>query len=139
MIGQTHSSVISISFAYVSRGDKGAEVNGVINERDDASGANNMNENVIIGTSQSSAFVNVIDPTNSRVIFKEVYSSLLGLPIFSSLLLFDYPYYQVLSSYGVLETPSWLRSETILSSLVFHSFLNHAVCPNHLTSVGLIA
>ena len=80
MIGLTDSSNISISFAYVSRGDKDAEVGGEINKRDDANNINNMNDNVIVGNTQS-AFVNVSNETGVNIVLKEVYCSLNGLPL----------------------------------------------------------
>ena len=47
--------------------------------------------------------------------------------------------HQFLSRYGVFSYPSAFSRLTMLSSLPRHSFLNHAVSPNHLTSVGLTA
>ena len=47
--------------------------------------------------------------------------------------------HQFLSRYGVFSYPAAFSRLTMLSSLPRHSFLNHAVSPNHLTSVGLTA
>ncbi len=47
--------------------------------------------------------------------------------------------HQFLSRYGVFSYPAAFSRLTMLSSLPRHIFLNHAVSPNHLTSVGLTA
>jgi len=47
--------------------------------------------------------------------------------------------YHSRSLYGVFSTPSPFSRSTIRSRVGFHIFLNHAVLPNHFTSVGLIA